>query len=148
MNNKNVFITGGDKGIGRAIAFCLAPKYDNVVITYNRNLTGAIEVANLYSNITYIQCDLNNENSIKNVYQQILKKLGHIDILINNAGYENDATFLKMTSEQWDSVIRINLQSIYHFTHAFLPSMVEEGWGKIINFTSIACYTGAFGKSN
>lgn len=148
MNNKNVFITGGDKGIGRAIALYLAPKSDNVVITYNQNLEGAIEVANIYSNITYIQCDLNDEKSIKNVYQQILNKLGHIDILINNAGYENDATFLKMTSEQWDNVIRINLQSIYHFAHAFLPSMVERGWGKIINFTSIAGYTGAFGKSN
>ena len=148
MNDKNVFITGGDKGIGRAIALYLAPQYANIIITYNQNIEGAIEMASLFPNITYVQCDLNNEKSIKDVYQQILSDFGHIDILINNAGYENDSTFLKMTSEQWDSVIRINLQSIYHFAHAFLPSMVENGWGRIINFTSIAGYTGAFGKSN
>ena len=71
-----------------------------------------------------------------------------MDILVNNAGYESDATFLKMQPEQWDSVIRINLESIYYFAHSFLRSMIKNNWGRIVNFTSIAGYTGVYGKSN
>ncbi len=145
---KNVFITGGDKGIGKAIAISLAEKYKNVIITYNKNLAGAEVLSHKYKNISYFQCDLNEFSSIENVASQVLNKFGCIDILINNAGYENDSVFLKMQPDQWDSVIRINLQSIFYFAHHFIPCMVKNGWGRVINFTSIAGYTGVFGKSN
>lgn len=148
MIQKNVFITGGDKGIGRAIAICLATQYNNVIITYNNNEKGARELSERFSNISYYQCNLEDRASTEEVSEKVLDRYTQIDILVNNAGYEDDATFLKMDYEQWERVLNINLNSIFYFAHAFLPSMVAAGWGRIINFTSIAGYTGAFGKSN
>ncbi|MBO5485250.1 3-oxoacyl-ACP reductase FabG [Phocaeicola sartorii] len=148
MLDKNVFITGGDKGIGRAITSMLAPLYKNVIITYNNNLPGAEELSKQFPNLSYFQCDLADQKSIAGVAEKVLQRYGRIDILINNAGYENDASFLKMSSVQWNSVIRINLESIYYFSHYFLEGMAENAWGRVVNLTSIAGYTGAFGKSN
>lgn len=148
MTEKTVFITGGDKGIGKGIAACLAAIYKNVIITYNRNESGAKELADLYPNICYYQCDLEDCSSIETVARHVLQLFGGVDVLINNAGVENDATFLKMEPYQWNQVLSINLSSIYYFSHAFIPSMIQRGWGRIVNFTSIAGYTGAFGKSN
>lgn len=148
MQRKNVFITGGDKGIGYAISTMLSPFYENIIITYNSNIDGAKELSEKYHNISYFQCDLSKKEIIEQVAKEVLSKFGHIDILINNAGYENDATFLKMQPEQWCQVLRINLESIYYFSHFFLQGMITKGWGRIINLTSIAGYTGAFGKSN
>lgn len=148
MNNKIVFITGGDKGIGRGIATYLAPLYKHIIITYNSNTTGAYSLAEMYDNITVYQCDLRDKIAITTIAEDVIAKFGGIDILINNAGYEDDATFLKMQPDQWDNVLRINLESIYYFTHSFLPHMVSNGWGRIVNFTSIAGYTGVYGKAN
>jgi len=148
MEKKVVFITGGDKGIGRGIAEYLAPLYEHVIITYNTNVKGAKDLENAFTNVRSYQCNLADKQSIALVAKQVQERFGGVDILINNAGYENDATFLKMEPEQWDSVIRINLESIYYFAHAFIPKMVDQHWGKVVNFTSIAGYTGVFGKSN
>ena len=148
MIQKNVFITGGDKGIGKAIALRLAAQYCNVIITYNRNKKGACELSERFSNLSYYQCNLEDRANIEEVSEKVLDRYAQIDILVNNAGYEDDATFLKMEHEQWERVLNINLGSIFYFAHAFLPSMVAAGWGRIVNFTSIAGYTGAFGKSN
>lgn len=148
MIQKNIFITGGDKGIGRAIASCLAMQYCNVIITYNSNEEGARELSDKFSNLSYYQCDLGDKSNLKELYSKVLNRYGRIDVLINNAGYENDSSFLKMEYEQWEQVLNVNLVSIFYLAHAFLPLMVANGWGRIINFTSIAGYTGAFGKSN
>lgn len=148
MDKKVVFITGGDKGIGRGIAEYLAPMYEHIVITYNTNINGAKDLEGKFVNVHSFQCDLADKESITSVAKQVLSTFGGVDILINNAGYENDATFLKMESEQWNSVIRINLESIYYFAHEFISKMVDNHWGRIVNFTSIAGYTGVFGKSN
>lgn len=148
MIEKNVFITGGDKGIGAGITSLLATIYKNIVITFNNNRKGAEDLASKYDNVRYYQCSLENPNSIYDVADKVLSEFGHIDILINNAGYEKDVTFEKMTAKEWESVIRINLESIYYFTHIFSKQMIENKWGRIINVTSIAAYTGAFGKSN
>lgn len=148
MIERNVFITGGDKGIGEGIATVMASEYRNVIITYNRNRTGAERLSNRFGNISFFQCDLGDVDSIKGVGEEILTEYGGIDILVNNAGYEKDAIFSKMSRDDWESVIRINLESIFHFTQLFSRRMVENNWGRIINLTSIAGYTGAFGKSN
>lgn len=146
--DKIVLITGGDKGIGRSIVLHLAKIYKTVIFTYNKNLEGAQEVQLLSSNIYFFQCNLADFQQIKCVADQVLQSFGCVDILINNAGYEDDSTFLKMEENQWCSVIDINLKSIYYFTHQLIPGMINREWGKILNFTSIAGYTGAFGKSN
>lgn len=146
--NKVVFITGGDKGIGKSIVLRLAERYDHVIFTYNTNIQDSKEITAGYNNIKCYQCDLSDTNKIKDISEKVLYEFGRVDILINNAGVENDATFLKMSEDQWTDIIRINLVSIYHFAHYFIPSMVINRWGRILNLTSIAGFTGAFGKSN
>lgn len=146
MINKTVLVTGGDKGIGRAIVVHLASLYEKVIFTYNVNTEGAKEIVNQCQNQNVIsyQCNLGDSIQIKKIALQ----MNSVDILINNAGYENDSIFAKMEEEQWSSVIDVNLKSIYYLAHYLTPYMVEKKWGKIINLTSIAGYTGAFGKSN
>ncbi|UBD75782.1 3-oxoacyl-ACP reductase FabG [Parabacteroides goldsteinii] len=148
MENKIVFITGGDKGIGKAIVCRFAELYKTVIFTYNKNVEGAKEVGEAFSNVFFYQCDLANAGQCENLAKDIIRTYGKVDILINNAGYDNDSTFLKMEKDQWDTVIDINLRSIYYFTQSFSRIMSECKWGRIINLTSIAGFTGAFGKSN
>jgi NAD(P)-dependent dehydrogenase (short-subunit alcohol dehydrogenase family) len=147
-DQKIVFITGGDKGIGKAIVEIMAQNYVSVIFTYNVNVQGANAITKNYNNVFSYQCDLKNRENTKDLADNILNKFGHIDILINNAGYENDAIFDKMNATQWDDVIDINLRSVFNFTHSFIKGMKEKKWGRVINLTSIAGLTGAFGKSN
>jgi len=146
--NKSVFITGGDKGIGKAMVEKMISKYNTVIFTYNTNKKGAEYLLSKYDNLSCFQCDLRNGEMVSELAQEIKEKFKSIDILINNAGYENDAIFSKMNFYQWEDVININLKSVFHFSNTFLPSMMDKGWGRIINLTSIAGFTGAFGKSN
>lgn len=145
---KNVLITGGDKGIGRAIAERMATLYDKVVFSYNTNVDGANEMVAKFPNCTALQCDLGNQDSIANFIEQAKLHLGRIDILVNNAGYDNDAIFAKMEQNQWDSVLDVNLRAMFPITKSVIDDMMGSGWGRIVNLTSIAGYTGAFGKAN
>lgn len=144
----NIFITGGSKGIGRAIVEKLSTVGNNVVFTYNQSIAEATELIKNNPNCSYYTCDLRDYGRCKTVAHEVLLKYGKIDILINNAGYDNDSLFTKMDKETWDDVINVNLNSIFNFTNLFLPQMIGNGWGRVINITSIAGFTGAFGKSN
>jgi NAD(P)-dependent dehydrogenase (short-subunit alcohol dehydrogenase family) len=146
--NKRVFITGGDKGIGRALTERMVAQGHKVAFTYNTNLKGAEDVMSQNPGVESFQCDLSDRQQSADVVRRVLGKWGSVDILINNAGYDNDAVFVKMTMEQWDAVLDVNLRSMFYFTHGFAKAMAENGWGRIINLTSIAGSTGAFGKSN
>lgn len=148
MKDKVAFITGGDKGIGRAITRRLAIFCKTVIFTYNKNEEGAKVIVSEFPNVFCYQCNLADIGQCENLAEIIVQTYGRVDILINNAGYDNDSTFLKMTRSQWDSVIDINLRSMFCFTQVFGRLMVEYGWGRILNLTSIAGYTGAFGKAN
>lgn len=144
----NVFITGGSKGIGKAIVEKMSMIANNVIFTYNNSESSAIEIAEKYNNCKYYQCDLGDYKQCKNVAKNVLSEYQQIDVLINNAGYDRDAIFSKMERQTWEDVIDVNLKSIYNFANFFIPSMIEKEWGRIINLTSIAGFTGAFGKSN
>lgn len=145
---KVVFITGGDKGIGRAIVERMAGLSDTVIFTYNTNQIGADEIRAGHPNTIAFRCDLNDRQLTLDLADQVNSEYGGVDILINNAGYDNDAVFAKMDAGQWDSVLDVNLRSIFNLTHSFVGGMIDRGWGRIINLTSIAGFTGAFGKSN
>lgn len=145
---KNVFISGGDKGIGRAIAELLAENGEQVVITYNTNESGANNLVMKYPTIKTYQCNMQDKNRIREVADAVLKQFGHIDVLINNAGYENDSTILKMKDEQWENVLDVDLRALFYTSHCFIPGMVEQGWGRIINMSSILGYTGVYGGAN
>ena len=145
---KNVFITGGDKGIGRAIAEILAQSGYQVIITYKSNQTGAESLMQQYPNVLAYQCDMQDKLGIRKVAYDVLAQYGSIDILINNAGFENDSTLVKMSDNQWESVLDVDLRSLFYTTKCFVPAMIEKGWGRVINMSSILGYTGVYGGTN
>lgn len=148
MESKVVFITGGDKGIGRAIAELLVQSDYQVVITYNSNAKGAEEFQIQYPNVTIYQCNLQDKIKIHEIANDVLSKFKHVDILINNAGFESDSTMLKMETDQWENVIDVDLRSLFYTSKYFIPTMVENGWGRVINLSSILGYTGVYGGAN
>lgn len=144
----NIFVTGGNKGIGLAITETFADKGYNVIITYNTGYESAIRLNEKYPNVHSFQCDLRDFDRCVEISNIVKERFVKIDILINNAGYDKDSKFLDMDKKVWDDVINVNLNSAFNFAKLFVPEMIESNWGRIINLTSIAGFTGAFGKSN
>lgn len=145
---KIAFVTGGSKGIGRAIVEKLSGCFDHVIFTYNTDEQSASNIACKINNCTYYQCNVNDYVRSQEVSKLVLDKFDSVDVLINNAGFDNDSTFINMSKSVWDEVIDINLKSVFAFTKFFVPGMIERTHGRIINITSIAGFTGVFGKSN
>ncbi len=96
----------------------------------------------------YYNVDVTNFQSVEEVTKKVIDEFNQIDILINNAGITRDATLLKMTIEQWQSVLNVNLTGVFNCTKAVAPFMIERGKGKIINTSSVVALYGNFGQSN
>ena len=101
-----------------------------------------LKCANIY------KADIAREEEAKQMVEVILDEFGGLDILVNNAGITRDKTFLKMGRSLWDEVLEVNLTGTFNVTRAVLPGMVENGWGRVINLTSIVGQTGNFGQIN
>jgi 3-oxoacyl-(acyl-carrier-protein) reductase len=152
LRGKTALVTGASRGIGRATALALAHAGANVAINYHCCDKAAEEVCGLAGDLgvhaaTY-QADISHDTECDPMIEAVLKDFGRVDILVNNAGITRDKSFLKMTRVMWDEVLGVNLTGPYNVTHALLPGMVEAGWGRVINVTSIVGQTGAFGQAN
>lgn len=145
---KVVFITGGSKGIGAAIVKRFSLDGYIVIFTYNTGVEAALILCSENNNSFAYQCDVRDKVQISQILKDVLAKYNNIDVLVNNAGYDHDALFTKMDEDTWNEVIDINLKSLFNFTSPIAKQMIENKWGRIINITSIAGLTGAFGKSN
>lgn len=151
LKGKTALITGSSRGIGRAIALELAKNGCNIVIN---DIAPAMEEANktvaelkaLKVDAAAIAADVSKFEDVKKMIEEIEKKYKKIDILVNNAGITKDRTLKKMSQEEWNDVININLTSMYNVTHLSLP-LISEG-GRIINIASIAGISGNFGQCN
>jgi 3-oxoacyl-[acyl-carrier protein] reductase len=146
LTNKRVFITGAASGIGRATAERFYAEGSELVLIDMPTLE-ASELASLFPNkMTYIQGDvttLETQNKIKSEMDK------GIDVIVNNAGITRDATILKMTDEQWDSVIAVNLTAIFKLTRLAAANMkVQARGGVILNAASVVAHYGNFGQSN
>jgi len=154
MTNKKrtVLVTGGSRGIGKAICERLAEDGYNVAIGYNRDQKTADKlVSELESRgvgALALQGSVENLYEVKRVFRQVVEQFGAIDILVNNAGITADKTLIKMEREAWLRVIQINLFGTYHCCREALPNMFERGYGRIINVSSIIGLTGNIGQSN
>jgi NAD(P)-dependent dehydrogenase (short-subunit alcohol dehydrogenase family) len=152
LKGRVAVVTGGSRGIGKAISLELARYGATVVATYNSNLAAAQETAAqicaMGSECLLVQGDVAKKEDARRVIAAALEKFGKIDILVNNAGITRDRTMKKMTDEDWEAVISVNLNGTYYCTAAAMPSMVEKKYGRIINIASIVGETGAFGQSN
>lgn len=151
LKNKIAVITGGARGIGKAAVVKFCEEGAKVVIWDVLNDDGnklAHELKEKGYYCLYQNVDVTNYKSVEEAVQKIISDLQKIDILINNAGVTKDATLLKMTEEQWKSVLEVNLTGVFNCTKAIAPFMVENGKGKIINTSSVVALYGNFGQSN
>lgn len=146
---KTVFITGGGSGIGKAIVERFAKEVGYFVcFTYNSNSIAAKEITTMYANTLAIKCNITNSENVSQTLQKLKEQNILIDVLINCAGIVDDSSFLKMSEEKWVNVINTNLISLFSFTQKFLSDMIVNGWGRIINMSSISGVCGLFGQTN
>ena len=143
---KTIFITGGSKGIGKSIALYFKKLQYNVVISYNTSIDDANELK--MQGIHIYKMDVKNYIECTETIQNIIEKIGKIDILINNAGIIDNQIFDKMTPTQWTNVISTNVDSLYNVTHSVIQNMIKHNSGKIINISSIYGLKGSKGQSN
>ena len=145
-------VTGGMGGLGEAICIKLVALGYQVVTTYSPGNTKAPEwLAAMKAegfNFHAYPCDVSDYQSAQECIAVVQKEVGPIDVLVNNAGITRDMTFKKMDKVNWDTVIRTNLDSIFNMTKPVCDGMVERGWGRIINISSVNGQKGAFGQTN
>jgi len=152
LAGKRALVTGGSRGIGKATALALAEAGAAVAINYQRSAEAADDVCRALDKFgvqaNAYQADIACEAEAKAMFEAVIKDFGAVDILVNNAGITRDKSFLKMTKFMWDEVLGVNLNGVFHVTRLALPAMVEAGWGRVINMTSIVGQTGNFGQAN
>jgi len=150
LSGKIALVTGASRGIGKAIAIELARNGADVAVNYNRNEKEALEVVEdikkLGCKSIAIKADVGSFDDAAAMFEAVKKEFGRIDILVNNAGITMDRTLRKMTKEEWNNVIEVNLSSIYNVTKNALPLMEKDS--RVINISSIVGIYGNFGQSN
>ena len=150
LNKKVALITGASRGIGKAIAIELAKSNMNIVVNYNKDEKEAVgvveEIKKLGVESIAVKADVSNFEECIAMIEVIKKKFEYLDILVNNAGALLDKTLKNMTKEQWDLVIRTNLDGTFNVTKNALP-LIREG-GRIINMSSVVGLSGNFGQTN
>ena len=152
LEGKVCLVTGGSRGIGRAIVQAMNQAGADVAFTYQSSKDQADGLANCL-NVNGTRCRAYQANvasfeEMQQLVKQVLSDLGAINILVNNAGINRDKSFLKMTKGMWDEVMRVNLDGVFHTTQLVAHDMVDAGWGRIINISSIVGQTGNFGQAN
>jgi 3-oxoacyl-[acyl-carrier protein] reductase len=143
FKGKTAIVTGAGHGIGREIALTLARNGADVVVTDVSNAIYEVgkEIEALHSKSLPIKCDVSNFDEAKGVENQVLEQFEKVDVLVNNAGIYPQKSFVEMTNEDWNKVLHVNLDGVFHCTKAIVPKMIERKYGKIISIASIA---GAF----
>jgi acetoacetyl-CoA reductase len=152
MAQRIALVTGGMGGLGEAICMKLEKMGLTVVVTYSpgntkyREWLKDMEAAG--HRFRAYPCDVSDFDSCAKMVAEVARDVGPIDILINNAGITRDMTFKKMSKVDWDAVIRTNLDSVFNVTKPVVDGMVERGWGRVINVSSVNAQKGAFGQTN
>ncbi len=144
---KNVLITGATGGIGKAIVDVLSMDFNLILVARNKKKLDEISQNNS-SVVKSIICDLSKSEDIRVLIEKIKSDEVDIDVLINNAGINDDSLFLRMDSEKWENVINTNLTSNFRLTSQISKLMIKKRWGRIINITSVVGHTGNLGQAN
>ncbi len=140
-------VTGGTRGIGRAIVERLRADGMKVAAGYSGN-DAAAEACARELGIMVVKGNVGNFADCQHAAEKVAAELGPIDVLVNNAGITRDGVFHKMTSEQWSEVIRVNMDSLFNMTRQVIEGMRDRGWGRIINISSINGQKGQMGQTN
>jgi 3-oxoacyl-[acyl-carrier protein] reductase len=152
LEGKNAIVTGGSQGIGTAASLMLAEEGANVCLTYRSHKQEAEEVAKQIEGMgrkaLAVKCDISVFSEAEAVVKAAVEAFGRIDILVNNAGMNWDGVCWKMTEEQWDRVLEVNLKGYFNFTRHVAPLFKSQKYGRMINVTSINGMRGKFGQTN
>ncbi len=150
LKDKVAIITGGANGIGRTTAERFLAEGARVIICdlFQDALDKAVDELCGSGDIAAFAVDVTNEEKVNAMVKEIAEKYGRIDILVNNAGITSDAQLVKMSAEQFDKVINVNLKGVFLCTRAVAPHMIAAGYGKIINAASVVGLYGNFGQTN
>lgn len=144
---KNVLITGGTRGIGRATSELFAKKSYRVFIIYKNSDELARDLEQKYGIIPY-KADISNSSQVENVVSDIIEKFKHIDVLINNAGISESSLFNDISYKSWENMLNTNLGSVFYTTKACVGNMISRKSGKIVNVSSIWGNRGASCESH
>ena len=152
LENKNIIITGGSRGIGRGIALVLAKHGANIAFTYSSSVDSAIslteEISTLNVKCKGYQSNAANFEDSQKLVDQILLDFDNIDVLINNAGITKDNLLMRMTEEDFDKVIDVNLKSVFNMVKAVQRTFLKNRAGSIVNISSIVGVKGNAGQAN
>lgn len=150
LKDKIAFITGGARGIGLETAkrFVMEGAFTVIADISHEALAEAMETLSRLGRAKAINLDVTDFAAVHSVIDDIVEKYGRLDILFNNAGITADAQLLKMTEDQFDRVVSVNLKGVFNCAHAAAPHMVRQGYGKIINTSSVVAHGGNFGQTN
>jgi acetoacetyl-CoA reductase len=152
MAQRVAVVTGGMGGLGEAICIKLSKMGFTVVTTYSPgNKKSAEWLAEMKKDghaFHAVPADVADFDSCAKAVKQVETEVGPIDVLVNNAGITRDMTFKKMGKVDWDAVMGTNLDSVFNMTKAVLDDMVDRGWGRVINVSSVNGQKGAFGQTN
>ncbi|MGO4328089.1 acetoacetyl-CoA reductase [Cupriavidus sp. 2TAF22] len=147
-----VLVTGGMGGLGETISTKMADAGYRVAVTYSPgNTTHGEWVQQMKArgyDILAVPCDVADLDSCAKAVAAVMEVAGPVDVLVNNAGITRDMTFKKMDKVNWDTVLRTNLDSLFNMTKQVADGMVERGWGRIVNVSSVNGSKGAFGQTN
>lgn len=151
LEGKVALITGATRGIGKGIAEMYAEQGAKVAFTYVGSVEKAKELEAALSSVTQIkgyQSDASDFDAAQTLVDEVIAEFGKIDILVNNAGITKDNLLLRMSKDDWDKVIKVNLDSVFNLTKAVIKPMMKAKAGSIINMTSVVGISGNAGQAN
>ncbi|MBW3601589.1 MAG: 3-oxoacyl-ACP reductase FabG [Actinobacteria bacterium] len=150
MQGQVALVTGGSRGIGAAIVKALAGRGATVAAGYSRNSDAAerLQKALPEGQVSIHQGNIGEPEDAQRVVDEVLEQHGRLDVLVNNAGINEDKTIRKMTPDDWDKVIKINLNGAFYLSSKVLPHMLERGSGRIVNISSVVGEMGNVGQAN
>jgi 3-oxoacyl-[acyl-carrier protein] reductase len=142
LNGKVAVITGGSRGIGKAIAIMLSTKGAKIAVNYSSGADSADrvvhEIEGMGGTAMKVKADVSKQSEVHSMFQTVLKQFGRVDILVNNAGTMGQPRFLEISEADWDHVLAVNLKGVFNCCQAVIPIFLKQSGGKIVNISSIA----------
>lgn len=148
FNGKVALITGGARGIGKAIATRLSEEGASIAICDIVLEEAQRAASELKTKAIGLRADVSNSSDVAKLFEDVIKEFGRLDILVNNAGITRDALLLRMKEEDWDSVIDINLKSVFLCSKEAVKIMSKQRYGRIVNIASVVAFMGNPGQAN
>ncbi len=152
MSSRVALVTGASRGIGRSIAEVLAGGGHRVAVNFVARPDAAEEVVRSIQasggEAIAVAADVGDEESVAGMFEEVAAKLGPVEVLVNNAGVTRDGLAVRMSSADWDEVVRTDLRSVFLCSRAALRNMLRAKWGRVVSLASVAGLVGNAGQSN